>query len=469
MKNSSRFRQLLTVGVIAAAVMPATASAASLTSSQKKAIEKVGANAYTYGYAPVYMQRSVSRFPQNMVINVQYLATDLTRSIVKPNADTLYTIMVLDVGEEPLIIHTPNTGNRYFSLEMLDAYTNVFGYIGNRATGTAGGDYALVGPNWNSTTTPLNKSVSSVIRSNTSKVWIIGRTLVDDQADVANAVALQNGISAQKNSKVGTGEFLGNFNLSAPAATGTPVSLTADATFFKEFGTVTAAQPPLAADASLIASLAAYGVGPGLDPNKTQTSAVMASLVKGAKSAEAAITAKLDATVKASKKKRNGWILFDGVGSYGTDYLTRAVIAKFGLGANLPVESVYPAAVTDSSGKELNGASGNVFKVHFNKDQTPPINANAFWSLTLYADDQFFVANPINRFAVGDRTPNLMKNSDGSLDIWISAAQPSAARGGVKNWLPAPAAKFSLIMRIYLPKTSVLDGTWKYPKITKVS
>lgn len=464
MKHSIRFRQMLALGIIAAAVVPASASA--LTTSQKKAIQKVGANAYTYGYAPVYMQRNVSRFPQNMVINVQYLATDLTKSIVKPNADTLYTIMVLDVGSDPIIIHTPNTGSRYFALELLDAYTNVFGYIGNRATGSAGGDYALVGPNWNQTTTPLNKSVSRVIRSNTSKVWIIGRTLVDNEADVANAVAVQNGISAQKNSKVGTSDFLANFNISAPAATGTPTSMTPDAAFFKEFGTVTAAQPPLPADSSLIASLAAYGVGPGLDPNKTQSSAVMAELVKGAKTADDAITAQLNATVRSSKTKRNGWILFDGVGDYGTDYLTRAVIAKFGLGANRPEEAIYPAAITDSSGKDLNGASGAVYKVHFNKNETPPVDA--FWSITLYGEDQFFVPNSINRFAIGDRTPSMAKNSDGSLDIWVSNAQPSAARGGTKNWLPAPAGPFNLMLRAYLPKASVLAGTWKYPKITKV-
>ena len=467
MKPSIRFRHLFAIGMVAAAAVPATASAA-LTSSQKKAIEKVGANAYTYGYAPVYMDHNVARFPQNMVINVQYLATDLTRSIVKPNADSLYTLMVLDVKDDPVIVHTPDTGSRYFGLEILDSYTNVFGYIGTRTTGTTAGDYAIVGPNWNANSTPLNRSVKSIIHSATPRVWIIGRTLVDNQADVSAAVAIQNGISAQYNSKVGAGQFMMNYNLNKPGDTAaTPTALAPTADFFKEFGKVTAAQPPLTADASLVTSLAKYGVGPGLDPNKTQTSAVIAELVKGAKSAEATITSKLNSTVTTSKKKHNGWILFDGVGNYGTDYLTRAVIAKFGLGANRPEEAIYPAALTDYSGKALTGASNHVYKIHFNKDQTPPVDA--FWSVTLYAEDQFFVANPLSRFAIGDRTPGMLKNSDGSLDIWISAAQPSAARGGIKNWLPAPAGSFNLMLRAYMPKSSVLNNTWVYPKITKVS
>jgi hypothetical protein len=94
---------------------------------------------------------------------------------------------------------------------------------------------------------------------------------------------------------------------------------------------------------------------------------------------------------------------------------------------------------------------------------------DGFWSISMYADDQFFIANPINRFAVGDRTPGLKYNSNGSLDIWVSSGQPSAARGGVSNWLPAPATTFTLVMRAYIPRANILNGTWIYPKVTKVS
>lgn len=457
---------LLASACLALAIAP-TASAA-LTSSQKAAIQKVGSDAYIYGYAPVYMQRNVARFPANMLVNVQYLATEQTRTVVKPNSDTLYSIVVLDVGSEPVIIHAPSTGSRYFSFELLDGHTNVFGYIGTRATGNTGGDYALVGPNWNASTTPLGKTVKGIIRSQTPRVWVVGRTLVDGEADLSAALAVQNQITVQRNSKVGTSEYLPNFNLTTPNnALGTPAVMVPNAAYFKEFGTVMAAQPPVSADSKLITALAKYGVGPGLDPNKTQSIAVMAELVKGAKAGQAKIDAGMEATRKASEKKNNGWVLFDRVGDFGTDYLTRAIIAQIGVGANKPEESIYPGTEYDYSGKRLTGASNRVYKIHFNAGQLPPVDG--FWSISMYAEDQYFIANPINRFQIGDRTPNLVHNSDGSMDIWVSKAQPSAARGGVKNWLPAPAANFTLVMRAYIPRPSILNGTWKYPKVTRVS
>ena len=467
MKFSSRRMLLVLFTAMAVLAVPATASA-SLSTAQKKAIQKVGSDAYLFGYAPVYMQRNVSRFPANMVINVQYIATDETRSIVKPNADTLYTLMVLNVGTDPVIVHTPPTGSRYFALELLDGHTNVFGYIGNRTTGNAGGNYALVGPNWNATTTPLNRSVDGIIRSATPRVWIIGRTLVDSQADVASALAIQNGISAQLNSKVTANEFLAPFNMSAPGPTGTPTAMTPVAGFFKEFGTTIAAQPALASEAKLMTGFAKYGIGPGLDPTKTQSAATVAELVKGAVAAQAKIDAGVIAKRITSVKKNNGWILFGGIGVYGKDYFTRSIIAQFGLGANVPAEAIYPAAVTDYSGKLLNGAAGAKYKLHFNAGGIPTTNGG-FWSVTLYAQDQFFIPNPLGRFAIGGRTPGLRRNTDGSTDLYISATQPTTLQGGVANWLPAPAAQFNLIFRIYRPTSSVLSSKWVYPKITKIS
>jgi len=466
MRHRSGIRSVLLICALALTAVPATASAA-LSASQKKAIAKAGYDSYMYGYGPVYMNRNVNRFPLNMVVNVQYLATELSRTVVKPNADTLYSIIVADVAKNPVLIHKPATGSRYFSLELLDGHTNVFGYIGTRATGNGEGTYAIVGPTWNQATQPLNRSVDGILRSATPRVWVVGRTLVDNQADVANAVAVQNGITAQYNDKVATNEFLQNFNLTRPGDTApTPIAMSPNAAYFKEFGQVMAAQPPLTADKPVIDRIAKYGVGPGLDPNKTQSAAVMAELVKGAKSAQKAITTGVDTQTKASAKKNNGWVLFDNVGNYGTDYLTRAIIAEIGVGANRPEEGIYPGTSHDYSGKLLNCGGGRVYKIHFNRGQTPPVDG--FWSITMYADDQFFISNPINRFAIGDRTPNLTYNKDGSLDIWVSKAQPSASRYGAKNWLPAPATTFTLVMRAYIPKAITLNGTWKYPKVTRV-
>lgn len=464
-----------------ALLAPATAGA-KLSATTQKAVEKVGKDAYTFGYAPVYMNTSVSRFPGNQVINVRYLATDQTKSIVKPNADTLYTIAVLDVGSDPIIVHTPATGSRYFGLELVDSYTNVFGYIGSRVTGTTGGDFAIVGPTWSASKTPLQKTVKKIIKSSTPRLWIIGRTLIDGPSDLGAVTALQDQIKLQLNSKVGTSTYLGCINSIlpgqvpaegcfglSPASTSTPPAFPQpNAQFFKDFGTITKAQPPLAQDKALMTSLKKYGIGPGLDPAKTQSADIQAALVKGAQAAQAAIDNGVIAAKNKSLTKNNGWILFDGVGDYKKDYLTRAIIAEFGLGANVPAEAVYPAAISDSLGRTLNGSAGAKYKIHFAAGQLPP-TTNAFWSITLYGEDQFFVANSINRFAIGDRTAGLQTNSDGSTDIYISAAEPTTAEHGTSNWLPAPTGQFNLMLRIYRPTTAVLNGTWKYPKVVKIS
>jgi hypothetical protein len=89
---------------------------------------------------------------------------------------------------------------------------------------------------------------------------------------------------------------------------------------------------------------------------------------------------------------------------------------------------------------------------------------NAFWSLTLYNEQQGFVANPIGRYAIGDRD-KLHRNADGSLDLVIQHAEPGAAKRS--NWLPAPAGPFNLILRMYWPREPILDGSWTPPPLRR--
>jgi hypothetical protein len=150
------------------------------------------------------------------------------------------------------------------------------------------------------------------------------------------------------------------------------------------------------------------------------------------------------------------------MGTYGPNYGARAGVAWVGLGANLPQDAVYPVDRVDADGNALNGA--NKYVIHFDKGQTPP--ANAFWSLTMYNDRQFFVSNSINRYAIGDRD-RMKFNPDGSLDIYIQHDSPGKEKES--NWLPADAGSFNVIMRMYWPKDLVLSGAWTPPPIKKVS
>ncbi len=148
------------------------------------------------------------------------------------------------------------------------------------------------------------------------------------------------------------------------------------------------------------------------------------------------------------------------MGVYGNYYLKRAIIAQLGLGANLPEDAIYPMNLVDESGKPLDGA--NKYTIHFDKATIPP--ANAFWSITLYDQEGFQVANSLNRFAVSSWMP-FQYSPDGSLDLYFQNESPGADKEA--NWLPAPRGSFNLCMRLYAPKSEALTGKWNPPPVMK--
>lgn len=159
----------------------------------------------------------------------------------------------------------------------------------------------------------------------------------------------------------------------------------------------------------------------------------------------------------------NGWLVnTDSMGVYGINYLKRVAVALMGLGANQPVDAVYPLNLTDSGGNPVLGDGKYVIRGE--KGKFCPVNA--FCSLTMYDEEGFQTPNPINRFAIGDRD-NLKINSDGSVDIYIQHVSPGPEKES--NWLPSPAkGKLGITMRLYAPKAEVLDGSWVPPAIKRV-
>jgi hypothetical protein len=137
------------------------------------------------------------------------------------------------------------------------------------------------------------------------------------------------------------------------------------------------------------------------------------------------------------------------------------VVAKFALGANTAPETVYPAARTDSRGRALRGTRR--YRIRFAKGKLPP--ADAFWSVTMYDSSNYLHPNALRRYAIGDRTPGLRRGSDGSLTLAIQRTRPKGALAA--NWLPAPRGRFRMIMRIYEPRRSVLNGRWNPPRVVR--
>ena len=158
----------------------------------------------------------------------------------------------------------------------------------------------------------------------------------------------------------------------------------------------------------------------------------------------------------------DGWVYPRAdLGSYGQNYLYRAVVAQGGLAALTPSEAMYMRGRAPDGGLFDSGKTWRLsLPAH--------VPVEGFWSLTMYeatADGQFFLTeNPINRYAIGDRTGGLRRNADGSLDIWMSRADPGGER--TVNWLPTPAqGLFSLTLRAYLPRPELQDGRFRFPAV----
>ena len=226
------------------------------------------------------------------------------------------------------------------------------------------------------------------------------------------------------------------------------------ASFFNAFANALMMNPPHADDATFVARFKAIGLIQGRPFDVASlTPAVLAALDRAVADGRQQLS-QLDAT------SRNGWSFPNTVGKYGTDYRDRATVARRGLGALPPEDAIYPSIASDNDGRPLNGSSGYV--VHMPKRDLPP--ARAFWSLTLYDKDGYFVPNEINRYAIGDRD-QLRFNADGSLDINIQHDRPAESQ--LTNWLPAPAGEFNLTLRPYWPKPEAVSGAWAPPAIRK--
>jgi hypothetical protein len=219
--------------------------------------------------------------------------------------------------------------------------------------------------------------------------------------------------------------------------------------------------PPTAADAPFVAKMSRIGIVPGQDFDIAKLDpATAAALQKAPDLAQARIKAALP----AMGIRVNGWNVLLKTGVYGTDYLNRALVTAVGLSANRPEDAVYPTSLAGVDGKPYDGASNYV--LHFDKGELPPVRG--FWSLTMYDADFFFVDNPLNRHTLSQRN-KLKFNSDGSVDLYLQAANPGPEKES--NWLPAPNGKFVLMLRLYWPNETdptILNGTWKPPAVRRV-
>ena len=440
---------------------------------EKEALE-IGVEAYIYGYPLVTMEMTrrvmtnvakseAKNAPMGRFANMREYPTAAFKDITAPNADTLYSVAWLNLAKEPYVLSLPDEKGRYYLMPMLSGWTDVFQVPGTRTTGTKAQTFAITGPGWQGTLPGAVKE----LKSPTNMVWILGRTYcTGTPADYKAVHKLQDQYKLVPLSAYGKpytpppGQVDPSVDMKTPVRE--QVNGMDAGAYFKLLAVLMKDNPPAKEDAPMVAKLAKIGLVPGQEFDPSKLDPVVA---KGLQGVPKAALEKIMANFRTMATIINGWGIFLKTGLYGTNYLDRALVTAIGLGANRPQDAIYPTSEEDADGNPYDGA--HKYVMHFPKGQMPP--AKAFWSLTMYNAEYFFVTNPLNRYTLSSRS-KFKPNKDGSVDLYIQHESPGKDKEA--NWLPAPKDKFVLMLRLYWPveppQPSIIDGSWKPPAVKKV-
>ncbi|MBP1928930.1 hypothetical protein J2741_001477 [Methanolinea mesophila] len=440
---------------------------------------QIAAAAYVYGYPLVFMevlrehQTAVTApdilrglAPANQMVRVYQVPIDQFQSRAPwPITDASYVGAWLDLTEEPVVLSVPSSEGRYYVVMLEDPWTYDLSSVGTRTTGNGPGNFAVVGPGWNGTLPPDVTRIESPSRY----VMLAARAQVDGPADLPATAAFLDNVTLTPLSAWGT-------NYTPPAnvpvtSNVTPNSLssasaayianmTPDA-FYDRLATAMVASPPYPEDTPVLDQIARIGIVPGAPFDWSGMNATMQdAIARGYSDGIAQVNAA--AVEWPGDVEVHGWRAVFDMGAYGTNYALRAGLAA-GYGAgNLVEDALYWWSAANATGVPYSGQ--NNYVLHFAPHSTPP--ANAFWSVTLYNINGQFVQNPLDKYAISSHAGNPVYNPDGSLDIYIQQTTPGADKES--NWLPAPQDRFMLIIRMYWPQESALNGSWEPPEVQRV-
>jgi hypothetical protein len=450
----------------------------SLTHAQvdKAKTRQIAEQAFIYGF-PIVMNYTVFyeyfvdksapayKAPPNQLYNTARVYTPKDTTIVTPNSDTPYSFVAMDLRAEPYVICNPKIEkSRYFSVQLIDMYTFNYGYMGSRTTGNDAACFMIVGPRWKG---EKPEGIAKVFRSETDFSIAAFRTQLFNSADLENVKKIQAGYRGltlsqfQKKPAPPAAPEIHWPKIDKQLARSNPFAYL---NFVLQFCPPTG---PAEVEVPLRARFARIGIEAGKPfPLHMLTPKQQAELKMGMKSGLAKITQE----VRALGKDENGWrVLTQGFGDrqvYAGNWTLRAAAAMAGIYGNSPAEALYPLLATDSGGNKPD-CSRNRYTLTFPAGQLPPVNA--FWSVTMYdGRTQLLIDNPINRYLINSpMLPNLTKNADGSLTIYMQKDSPGADKQS--NWLPAPDGPIYVVMRLYWPKAAALKGSWKPPAVQQAN
>lgn len=415
---------------------------------KSKELQKLAAQAFEFGYAPLFMERQKRTMTTNVRLPLATFAhaSKLPRpedADVLPSLDTLLSSAWLELKDGAWLLKLPEMGDRWFAIEMFDAYGEPIGVV-DRKFGSK--QIAITSPTFKGTV----PSGAKEIKSTTSTVWLLGRTRVTSDNDVAKVSALLKQWSLAPIPPAVASKDL------PPPPLGRPQDLKfGGPEIFDELGDIMKAEPPPPDVKGALTDFAKAGIGPGLSPNKSLPQEELASISQGIKDGAEDVEKALDKLVV----RKNGWDLDSTFGQRGAEPSKQAAYVLRGLDA-IPVASealVYIARVDDGD-RVLSGAHDYV--IHFDKAKMPP--AKAFWSMTVYSSKTASLVAGAKRYMVNDST--VKKNADGSIDVVV---QPDAPSKNDSNWIPAPKGDaFMIALRAYQPADDA--ASWEAPVVKRV-
>ncbi|MFC9931465.1 DUF1254 domain-containing protein [Streptomyces sp. NPDC127190] len=430
----------------------------------------LGEQAFVYGFPYMYNARlrydwvtqprnpsTVPYAPVNHFWHAERLLDATYQDGGCPNNDTMYSEAWVHLGDEPVILSHPDMGDRYFAFELVGITSDNFDYVGQRTTGSGAGSFALVGPGWDG---KLPDGVRRLKQAPSPWVLVLGRTLVDGPDDVPRVRALQEQFRLVPLSLYGRPDAQVPENRDVLP----PISAEEDPLGpWKTLNAMLAENPPPPHHQPLLEQFAQIGIGPGLDV-EAQPEVVRRSLVRAA--AVGAPLLKQQMLSGDWAQVVNGWRYPPPqMGRFGDDFLKRAADQSLlGVAANDPAEAVYLLNFDDADGDKLVAAGR--YELHFPSGALPPVDA--FWSLSAYGEDLNLIANPADRYSLGDRSPGLRADPDGGLTIYLQTEPPEEGRQA--NWLPsAKDGTWFVALRMYRPRPEVIDATWECPPLVRVA
>lgn len=438
----------------------------------------IGVQAYIWGYPlvecwkdrlkklqPISKDNTIdsqnnSEYLINNFKHIRTFVTPESKEFVNAARDFLYSTAVLDLSDEPVILLTPKFEQRWYVLQVLDPYMETLENLGTRTYGKELPTVMLAGPEWSGEVPEGMK----LIRCEHNFIYIVARLMASPNENLDDVHQLQNELkivpfSAWK--KTVTTDLLIVPVIShscEPLISG--VSTCPDSIkFFEELGAVLKYTPPRADEAMLLDLLSEVNISieKGFEYQHL-SEGVKSGLEKAIPFAQTILDRKLFEV----GKNINGWGLLLDIGNYDKKYIARALVAKHGIWANTPQESIYFMARTDSNGELLQGANG--YEITFPKGMEPPVNA--FWSISYYDKNGSLIDTPMGNASVNSAYSDIFYNEDGSLTLYIGQKDPGFARQS--NWIYSHDGIFHLNLRCYNPKQQLLDLDYQVPAIVRI-